>query len=192
MAIFGIFGLVTTLYVAGREVHNGVTAFKSGSFAPAVMRLSAVCLVAALAVEAYAGHLPAMLHTGLVLFVTAVGVYGAYRIAKALISISSSNGKMGRMMMAVLSIGALTLIWFYSATLAIVLFVLLFLGAKCSGQTTGARGTQPANVVSLSDRKDDDSYDDFNHGDSLTYNIGCSSSISNIHHNLSPLRSLND
>ena len=157
IAIFGILGLVTTLYVAGREVHNGVTAFKSGRFAPAVIRLSSVCLVAVLAVEAYAGQLPAMLRTGLVLLVTAIGVYGAFLIAKGLMSISSSKGKMGRMMMAVLSIGALTLIWFYSATLAIVLFVLLFLGAKRSGQTIGLRGTQSASLVSLSDRKDDDS-----------------------------------
>ena len=179
MAIFGIFGLVTTLYVAGREVHNGVTAFKSGSFAPAVMRLSAVCLVAALAVEAYAGHLPAMLRTGLVLFVTAVGVYGAYRIAKALISISSSRGKMGRMTMAVLSISALTLIWFYSVSLAIVLFVLLFLGAKSSGQATGVPVARPADFGSSSDR----SYDEYQkYIDGLTNDPVNSYIVTNVYH----------
>ena len=179
MAIFGILGLVTTLYVAGREVHNGVTAFKSGSFAPAAMRLSAVCLVAALAVEAYAGHLPAMLHTGLVLFVTAVGVYGAYRIAKALISISSSNGKMGRMMMAVLSIGALTLIWFYSVSLAIMLFVLLFLAAKCSGMNSsvGSKATtswpvaRPAPFESESARRQPGFVHDWNDPDDPSWQL---------------------
>ena len=183
MAIFGILGLVTTLYVAGREVHNGVTAFKSGSFAPAVMRLSAVCLLAALAVEAYAGQLPAMLHTGLVLFVTAVGVYGAYRIAKALISISSSNGKMGRMMMAVLSIGALTLIWFYSATLAIVLFVLLFLGAKCSGRGLPVSVAVPA--AGFVSRRDQDSnaLRDLKEDD-LVNNPANSFFLCNVHHDI--------